>query len=309
MGFRLDGKRTKQPARSRKLGFRARLAFLLTGMLASMALLWGCSGIVSGKPAITPPPPQTYSISGTVSPITGGSGTTVMLSGPTSVTHTTDSSGNYTFTGLSNGTYAVTPSHTGYTFSPSTQAATVNGANVSGINFTTSVQNGATYSISGTVSPTAGGSGATVMLSGAAGATTVTNTSGNYIFTGLANGTYTVTPTDTGYTFSPVNQNVTIIGTNLANVNFTATAQPTPQRAHSVALSWNASSSIVSGYNVYRSTVSGTGYTKLNSSLDLALAYTDSTVQNGTTYYYVTTAQDSSGNESLYSNEIQAIIP
>lgn len=305
MGFRLDGKRTKQPARSRKLGFRARLAFLLTGMLASMALLWGCSGIVSGKPAITPPPPQTYSISGTVSPITGGSGTTVTLSGPTSVTHTTDSSGNYTFTGLSNGTYAVTPSHTGYTFSPSTQAATVNGANVSGINFTTSVQNSATYSISGTVSPTAGGSGATVMLSGAAGATTVTNTSGNYIFTGLANGTYTVTPTDTGYTFSPVNQNVTIIGTNLANVNFTAT----PQRAHSVALSWNASSSIVSGYNVYRSTVSGTGYTKLNSSLDLALAYTDSTVQNGTTYYYVTTAQDSSGNESPYSNETQAIIP
>jgi fibronectin type 3 domain-containing protein len=143
------------------------------------------------------------------------------------------------------------------------------------------------------------------MLSGAAGATTVTNTLGNYTFTGLANGTYTVTPTDTGYTFSPVNQRVTIIGTNLANVNFTAMAQ----RAHSVALSWNASSSTVSGYNVYRSTVSGTGYTKINSSLDSALAYTDATVQNGTTYYYVTTALDSSGNESLYSNETQAIIP
>src|SRR6266852_8457327 len=100
MGFRLDGKRTKQPARSRKLGFRARLAFLLTGMLASMALLWGCSGIVSGKPANTP---QTYGISGTVSPIAGGGGATVTLSGPTSVTHTADSSGNYTFTGLSNG--------------------------------------------------------------------------------------------------------------------------------------------------------------------------------------------------------------
>jgi fibronectin type 3 domain-containing protein len=143
------------------------------------------------------------------------------------------------------------------------------------------------------------------MLSGAAGATTVTNTSGNYTFTGLANGTYTITPTDTGYTFSPVNQRVTIIGTNLANVNFTATAQ----QAHSVALSWNASTSTVSGYNVYRTTMSGTWYTKLNSSLVPSLAYTDSTVQNGTTYYYVTTALDSSGNESFYSNETQAIIP
>jgi TolB protein len=37
--------------------------------------------------------------------------------------------------------------------------------------------------------------------------------------------------------------------------------------------------------------------------------YTDSSVQNGTTYYYVTTAVDSSGNESTYSNEASANIP
>jgi hypothetical protein len=30
---------------------------------------------------------------------------------------------------------------------------------------------------------------------------------------------------------------------------------------------------------------------------------------NGTTYYYVTTAMDSSGTESTFSNEVQAIIP
>jgi fibronectin type 3 domain-containing protein len=65
----------------------------------------------------------------------------------------------------------------------------------------------------------------------------------------------------------------------------------------------------VSGYNVYRSTLSGTGYTKINSSVIPALAYTDPTVQNGITYYYVSTAVDSSGNESVYSNETQAFIP
>ena len=78
---------------------------------------------------------------------------------------------------------------------------------------------------------------------------------------------------------------------------------------HSVALTWNASSSSVVGYNVYRSTVSGSSYIKINPSVVSTLAYTDSTVQSSTTYYYVTTAIDSSGNESVYSNEVSATIP
>jgi hypothetical protein len=78
---------------------------------------------------------------------------------------------------------------------------------------------------------------------------------------------------------------------------------------HSVALSWNASTSTVAGYNVYRGTVSGGPYAKINSSLVTTLSYTDSTVQSGTTYYYVTTAVDSSGDESVYSNEASATIP
>jgi hypothetical protein len=78
---------------------------------------------------------------------------------------------------------------------------------------------------------------------------------------------------------------------------------------HTVSLSWTASTSVVSGYNVYRSTTSGTGYTKLTASLVSVVSYTDSTVVNGTTYYYVTTAVDGSGNESTHSNEAVAVIP
>jgi hypothetical protein len=78
---------------------------------------------------------------------------------------------------------------------------------------------------------------------------------------------------------------------------------------HTVALSWTASTSTVAGYNVYRGTVSGGPYSKINSSLVTTLSYTDSTVQSGTTYYYVTTAVDSSGDESVYSNEVSAPIP
>jgi carboxypeptidase family protein len=245
----------------------------------------------------------TYSISGTISPTAGGSGSTLTLSGAVTTTTTADGAGNYTFSGLANGTYAVTPGHTGYTFSPTSQSAPVNGANVTGINFTAQVA--PTFSISGTISPTAGGSGATVILSGAAAATTPTNSAGNYTFTGLTNGAYTVTPNNAGYTFGPASQSVTVNAANLTGVNFTAAVQ----QAHSVALSWTASTSTVSGYNVYRTTISGTPYTLVNSSLVTALAYTDTTVQSGTTYYYVTTAVDASGVESVFSNQASAPIP
>jgi hypothetical protein len=161
-----------------------------------------------------------------------------------------------------------------------------------------------TYTISGTINPAAGGNGATLALSGPASAGTTANSSGNYTFAGLANGTYAITPSHTGYTFSPDTQSVTVNGANITNVNFTATTQ----QAHSVALSWNASASAVTGYNVYRSTVSGTGYTKISSTPGTVFSYTDRTVLNGTTYYYVTTAVDA-GGESVYSNQVSASIP
>jgi fibronectin type 3 domain-containing protein len=60
---------------------------------------------------------------------------------------------------------------------------------------------------------------------------------------------------------------------------------------------------------VYRSTVSGSAYRKINSSLVIGFNYSDATVQNSITYYYVTTAVDSNGVESSFSNEVSAPIP
>ncbi|MFA5292718.1 MAG: hypothetical protein WC496_06750 [Phycisphaerae bacterium] len=61
------------------------------------------------------------------------------------------------------------------------------------------------------------------------------------------------------------------------------------------------------GYNVYRSTTSGSGYSKLNTSLLGSPDYTDNNVTNGITYYYVITAVDIFSNESGYSNEVSAV--
>ena len=75
---------------------------------------------------------------------------------------------------------------------------------------------------------------------------------------------------------------------------------------HTAALSWNTSGSVL-GYNVYRSTTSGTGYQKL--SFTTNTSFNDSTIAGGKTYYYVVTAVAANGAESSYSTQAVAIIP
>jgi hypothetical protein len=161
-----------------------------------------------------------------------------------------------------------------------------------------------TYSLSGNVS----GSAATLTLSGTASGVTKTDGGGNYGFSGLQNGSYTVTPSQSGYTFTPPTATVSLSNANKTGVNFTATATISVQ--HSVSLSWSASTSTnIVGYNVYRGTVSGGPYTRINTSLVAGTAYTDSTVVSGQTYYYVATAVDSNNNESAYSNLAAGTVP
>jgi phage protein U len=274
-------------------------------LIVALVLMWGCGGVTNGKSAqATGPGVQNLTISGTISPSAAGNGAAVALSGVSTATVTADNLGNYTFGGLANGTYVVAPSHTGYSFAPGTQAVTLNGTNATGVNFTGTSQQ--TYSISGTISPTTGGAGATVTLGGAAAATTTSDNAGAYTFMGLLNGTYTVTPTSRGFSYSPTSQNVALNTGNVTAINFTAT----PQVTHTVSLTWNGSSTTtVTGYNVYRSTVSGTLFARVNGTPVTGLAYTDSTVQNGVTYYFVTTAVDPIGGESVFSNQVPAVIP
>ncbi len=160
----------------------------------------------------------TWSLSGSVSPAL--SGVSMALTGGSTATTTTDSLGNYSFSGLGDGTYTVTPTTAGYTFNPGAQTVTISGANSSGVNFV--AQSVSSWSISGTISPTAGGAGATVNLGGAATATTTTDANGKYSFTGLASGSYTVSPSETGYSFTPSSQAVTLNGASQGGVNFTA---------------------------------------------------------------------------------------
>jgi hypothetical protein len=176
----------------------------------------------------------TYTLSGQITPTANGSGTTVTLSGGMSASTTSDASGNYSFSGLPNGSYTVTPSKTGFTFTPANQPVTINGANATA-NFTIAAV--PTFSISGAITPAANGSGATVKLTGAATATVTADTSGNYTFSGLANGSYTVTPTKSGFSMTPSSSPATVSNANVTNINFTASVAA----ASSIAIDATAS--------------------------------------------------------------------
>ena len=90
-----------------------------------------------------------------------------------------------------------------------------------------------------------------------------------------------------------------------------ANSQLSPEApSHSVTLSWAPSSSPdVAGYYVYRGMTAKGPFEKLNSDPTRDTTYTDTAVVSGTTYYYVVTAVDSSGNESGYSNVAEATVP
>jgi N,N-dimethylformamidase beta subunit-like protein/uncharacterized protein DUF4082/Big-like domain-containing protein/purple acid phosphatase-like protein len=160
----------------------------------------------------------TYTASGSVSP--AGAGTTLTLSGGANQTTSADSGGNYNFAGLPNGSYAVTPSKTGFSFAPASQAFTVSDGNVSALNFSAQA-----VTVTGTIAPAVASAGATVTLTGPASTTTTVDGAGGFSFSALPNGTYTVTPSKSSTTFSPASRSVTIAnGVSVGGVDFTATA-------------------------------------------------------------------------------------
>ena len=117
-------------------------------------------------------------------------------------------------------------------------------------------------------------------------------------------------------TFSPLTA-----GAASAALTFTSNAQPStttevltgtgaPAPTHSVALSWNASTSQdITGYNIYRAgyTTSCGSFSKINSVLNTGTLHTDSSVTNGSAYCYATTAVDTSNVESAYSNIVSNV--
>jgi hypothetical protein len=207
---------------SKRLGL-----FLLCSM---MILLFACNGGGGGDNGESgnggsESVDTTYSISGTITLNGAGlPGVAVAVSGDSSGTTTTDASGSYSFSGLVNGTYIITPTLSGYVFTDTSKAVTVNGTNIEGADFSATQNPSSTYIISGTVTKNPSGvlSGVTLTLRGTISGTVLSDTNGHYSFPGLVNGSYTVTPSIAGYYFVPTSLTISINETNKTSIDFVA---------------------------------------------------------------------------------------
>jgi len=167
-----------------------------------------------------------YTVSGRVA-TSGGvgiSGVTISASG-SGETAVTASNGDYILDGLPASSYAIAASRSGYNFANSgfSNPVTV-GPNRTGVNFVGTVAAAGLYTVSGRISSSGNGiGGVSVTLNGSR--QVVTNTNGDYNFTGVAPGYYTVMPVTTpamsGTVFAPDSRAITVASSNVGNVNFT----------------------------------------------------------------------------------------
>jgi len=158
-----------------------------------------------------------------------------------------------------------------------------------------------------------GADAAVVILNRDATAQTVTVNVSGYIGNGAvltdvlnAGAPYTVAAGQITVPNVPANGGALLV---LASGDVTPPAAPANLTAtegqSQVVLSWDAVPG-AAGYHVYRSLLSGGGYTRIVTGAAGAV-YTDTAVTNGVWYYYVVTAVDGSGNESGFSNQAAAL--
>jgi len=165
---------------------------------------------------------------------------------------------------------------------------------------------------SGSATGTLSASGASVTVSSA------TVASSEFTITGLSFPVVIPAGQSTSFsvTFTPQSSGVASATasfiSNASNSPASATVTGTGVAApvYSVSLSWNASTSPnISGYNVYRRTGTSGSFVKINGALVTPTNYLDTSVADGQTYYYETTAVNSSGEESVPSASVKAVIP
>jgi hypothetical protein len=138
-------------------------------------------------------------------------------------------------------------------------------------------------------------------------AATVSGSSNTAVTWAVTQGTGTIAQSGL-YTAPQAVETDVVTATSQVDGTKSATAVVTVFPPHSVSLTWMPSSTTGVSYNVYRGTATGGPYNLLKSGVS-TMKYTDSNVQSGSTYYYVTTAVDASGSQSVYSDEAQAVIP
>ena len=154
------------------------------------------------------------------------SGVEVVLNDGASVSAVvTDADGAYEFSHLRDGgSFTVSASKPHFTLTPASQSFNNLNSNQT-LNFTATATNAPFFTISGHVTENGAAlAGVTVTLSGSQSGVRITDNDGNYSFEVPGGGNYTVTPSITGFAFTPLNQSFNNLSAS-QTANFAATRQ------------------------------------------------------------------------------------
>ncbi len=182
----------------------------------------GAAGLLVLRYAVGP----TYAVSGRVLDVDSNPIPGVTISDGVGHTATTGPDGAYVLSGLPASTYTITPSKSGYDFSPPSRTVSVP-PNATGVDFVGTLQ---IYSISGRVADANGVPVPDVTISDDVGHTTITDNNGNYTLDNLPAGTYTIIPSTLppdDYIFLP-GWHIITGPPDATGVDFTARPLPAP---------------------------------------------------------------------------------
>jgi hypothetical protein len=116
----------------------------------------------------------------------------------------------------------------------------------------------ATWSISGAISPAADGAGTAMTIGQSIVAQA--DSAGAFIVSGLANGSYALTPNKAGYTFNPLSRTITVNGADVTGITFTAqSTTPTDTTAPTVAITAPAAGSVAGTTTIAASAADNVG--------------------------------------------------
>jgi len=134
----------------------------------------------------------------------------------------TNGAGYYTFTDVPDGAITITPQGASFNFTPESRNVTMAGADIANQSFLAVPG----YTIAGRIANSAGVgiSGVTVTRSGSS-TVSVTNAAGYFTFTGVANGSYTLTPSSEAYHFTPVARTAMVNGATVSGQNYIGVAR------------------------------------------------------------------------------------
>ncbi|MGQ9652049.1 MAG: MopE-related protein [Phycisphaerae bacterium] len=164
---------------------------------------------------------QTFTVAGRVTD-SGGTGISGVMIGGLPGNPSTNASGDYTATVNYGWSGTATPSKAGYSFSPASRNYSNLTTNQANQNYTATL---GTFTISGRVT-NSGGTGISGVTIGGLPGNPSTNASGDYTATVNYGWSGTVTPSKSGYSFTPASRTYSNVTSNQTSQNYSAAAIP-----------------------------------------------------------------------------------